>query len=368
MATRTLKWTSIFSALASVLIMACNSQLPSGLSGTEEEIATARAVLPEAITLDVGEMGDEESNSAKAKSAETARCTGEPAIDRTLKAGAATIHAFHRLADRALALGARLRHDITDPTQTQIEGVLRHFGQEIPYKADFAPFDIDGDGVADGSGMANVEPVALRMWTDTGEGYQRFICALITTRPTRDNLGAGEVYTKPIAGGHPPHEGHANAMEQGHPPVSPDAFVHVVYDRTDAAHKWNEAFVTGHMREDVSVSSAHHRIDVRGIETEKIEKTIRSTTAFAEHPMGIESHSFALHFQRGAGLALLSGASTGGSVQRSFDNVCVDVWSCTIDPSGAACAEFDTQDMAFIDPPADIDLEFPVDFPETPTF
>lgn len=329
--------------------VACNSQVPLGSLGGN----THRDVLPDAIAIDIGEVGDEEANAAKMKNDDAARCTGDPAIDRTLRAGAVCLHGFHRLADRALALGARIRLDIDDPTQTQVEGTFPVLGGTVNYKADFAAFDIDGDGVVDGSGMTNVEPVALRIWTDNGAGYQRFLCALVTTRPSTDNLGAGEFFTQPSA---------------AVPDAPADFFAHVIYDRTDPAHKWNEAFTTGRMRADVNMSSARHRVDVRTNASSQIEKTIRSTTTFSQHPLGFADYSFAGHFQRGGLAVLLSGLSTGGSMNVNIDNVCVDLSTCTIDGAGTACAGFDTQDMTFLTPASAAELMFPADFPGTPTF
>lgn len=97
-------------AFASFLpVFGCNGQFPFGLIGGG---SASRDVLPDAITLDISELGDEDTNAAKMKDEEAARCTGDPAIDRTLRAGVVVTHAFHRLADRALALGARIRNDI----------------------------------------------------------------------------------------------------------------------------------------------------------------------------------------------------------------------------------------------------------------
>jgi hypothetical protein len=339
-----------FAITAISTVLGCNGQFPLGLIGGG---SANRDVLPDSITLDISELGDEESNAAKMKDEEAARCTGDPAIDRTLRAGAVVTHAFHRLTDRALALGARIRSDIDDPTQTQVEGMFPVLGGTTAYKADFAAFDIDGDGTADGSGMANVEPVALRIWTDSGAGYQPFLCALVTTRPSTANLGAGEIFIMP-----------SSAI----PDAPADFFVHVVYDRTDSAHKWNEAFTTGHMRPNVNTSTAHHRVDVRTNANDQVERTIRSTTTFSEHPLGFADYAFAAHFQRGGTAVLLSGLSTGGTTQVDFSNVCVDISSCTIDAGGTACSEFDTQDMSFIDAAAASQLMFPADFPSTPTF
>lgn len=334
---------------AAALAAACNSQFPLGSLGG----SASRDVLPDAVTLDISEVGDEETNAAKMKNDEAARCTGDPAIDHTLRAGAVVMHGFHRLADRAMALGARIRLDIDDPTQTQVEGMFPVLGGVVNYKADFAAFDIDGDGVVDGSGMANVEPVALRIWTDNGAGYQRFLCALVTTRPSTSNVGAGEVFTQPSA---------------AVPDAPADFFAHVIYDRTDPAHKWNEAFTTGRMRSNVQMSSARHRVDVRTNASDQIEKTIRSTTTFTQHPLGFADYSFAGHFQRGGQAVLLSGLSTGGTIQVNFNNVCVDLSTCAVDGGGTACAGFDTQDMTFLTPATAADLMFPADFPETPTF
>lgn len=341
-----------FSVVSICVLGACNTQFPIGDTGNSN---AAKDIMPGGLTLEISEVGDEDSNAAKSKDGEAARCTGDPAIDRTLRAGVVVLHAFHRVADRALALGAKIKLDIVDPNQSQVEGQFMAFGEPVSYKADFSAFDIDGDGVADGSGMANVEPVALRMWVDKGDGngFQQFLCALITTRPGTDNLGAGEIFCRPLA---------ADKI------ASPDLQVRVTYDRTDPAHKWNDAYVSGRVRDEVQMSIGRHRIDVRGTEDGNVEKTIRSSTVFTQHPLGFANYQFAAHFQRGGGTVLLSGESTGGSTQVDFDNVCVDIASCIVDAGGSSCSAFDTQDMNFLDPPLGGEANFPADFPTSPTF
>ncbi len=352
MTTHGFRTSTIPTLFVPICLAACNTQIPFGNHGNP---SASRDVIPDAISLDVSEVGDEDTNAAKSKDAEAARCTGDPAVDQTMRAGAVVIHSFHRIADRSLALGARIRLDIDDPAQTQVSGQFMANGEPVSYKADFAAFDFDGDGIDDGSGMANVEPVALRMWVDKGDGagFQPFMCALVTTRPSSENLGAGEIVFRPLA---------ADKL------ASPDLQLRVMYDRTNPEHKWNESYVTGHVRGDVRMSFGRHRVDVRGVEDGTVEKTVRSTTVFVEHPLGFENYKFAAHFQSGGGAVLLSGQSLGGSIQVDFDSVCVDLSSCTIDAGGAACAGFDIQDMNFLDPPVGAETDFPADFPAEPTF
>lgn len=312
--------------------------------------ASELRILPDSVTLDVSEVGDEETNAAKARHDE--RCTGDPALDRTLRAGAVVIHAFHRLADRALALGARIRLDLTDPEQSQVSGTFFVFGQAVSYKADFSPFDFDGDGTADGSGTPGQTPVALRIWVDRGNGFERFLAALVTARPTASEGGAGELYVKPAA---------------AHSDLNDDLALYVAWNRTDPSHRWNEAFVTGHVRPDTVLTMGHHRVDVRTDAAGLVEKTIRSTTVFSNHPLGFENYQFAAHFRRGAPKVLLSGLSTGGTIQVNFSNVCVDLATCTVD-TGGGCDDFDVQDMDFLSAPTGSETAFPADFPDDPTF
>lgn len=345
---------------------ACNSGLLGGafLGGSGSTVAQ---ILPEAISLEIQELGNEENNAAKSKNNE--RCTGNPALDRTLRAGALVLHAFHRLADRGIALGAKIRNDMTDPAQTQVSGNLFPPGMTVPYKADFGAFDFDGDGTADGSGLANVEPVAVRIWVDKGSGYERFMCALVATRPTNANLGAGQMYFKPIAPHRdmpPPQGGNASMGGAGGAPPE-DVQIFVKWDRTDATHKWNEAYISGHLRPDVHIGSGHQRVDVRSADGTTIEKTVRSSDTFTDHPLGFENYQFSSHFRRGESNVLLSGLSTGGTMQVGFTNVCVNVATCVLDTQGA-CSTFDTQDMAFIEAPAGGETDFPAGFPDTPTF
>jgi hypothetical protein len=356
------------SSVAIAAMFACNSQLPvASLPGavTVETDGQARRILPDSVSLDISEVGTESQNAARVHGPD--RCVGIPVLDRTLRAGAHVIHSFHRLADRGLRLAARVNMDLGDSGLTQIEGTLLVHGQPVPYKADFAPFDVDGDGNPDGSGLPDVEPVALRMWVASGEGFERFFAAMVAVRPSSENLGAGEFFVRPGAprpniDDAPLHDG---ATDGFLPPA--DLQIYVKYDRTGDAHKWNEAFVTGRLSDGVYLLDGHQRIDVRLAETDPVEKTIRSTSNFAENPHGFENYAFAAHFLRGESFVLLSGLSTGGTMQVDFSGVCVNLAECVIDVSGG-CADFDTQDMAFLDAPVGGETDFPADFPEAPTF
>ncbi|MEK6642349.1 MAG: hypothetical protein AABZ08_00445 [Planctomycetota bacterium] len=343
-------------AIALVSVAACNS-LPSGLLGglgnTSGDNSAVARFLPEGVSLDVSELPDSDSG-ANEKGKDDASSMGiTTPYQRTLHSAARIVHNFHRLADRALALGAMIRNDMTDPTQTQVAGTFNVNGTVVSYKADFAAFDIDGDSVADGSGNAVDTPVAIRIWTDRGTGYERFLCALVTTKPSTDNFGAGVLYTKPGA---------------ARPDAPADFQAHVKWDRTDSSHKWNEAFISGALRDVLKLNNSHDRVDVRvDGSTNALEKTVRSATDFADNPYGLSSIQSSVHFMPGSGYALMSSeaVTTGGTF--NFTDVCVDLVDQAL-ATGGECSAFDTQDMSFIDAPVGGESDFPADFAETPTF
>jgi hypothetical protein len=337
-------WTSIMLSIMgmALLALACNTTVPSG--GDDEVVAQ---FIPDGIELDIAEVPDESG-----KSKVTDRCTGLPQYDRTLRAGAGIIFAFHRFTDHSLALAAQIHNDITNAAATSVSGTFIVNGQEVAYVADFAAFDIDGDGIDDGSGQPGVEPVAMRVWVDRGMGFERFLCALVTTRPSTDNLGAGQMYVHPNAA-------NADAFE--------DLNVHVEWNRTDANHKWNQATISGQIRDEVAVTIGQQRVDVRTNVDTSIEKTIRSTNLFSDSPSGFGTYAFAAHFLRGGTNVLMSGETTGGTFNVNFDSVCLDLEGCSIDVSGNGCAAFDTQDMSLLGEPTVGSADFPTGFPETPS-
>lgn len=350
-----LKVCSCFGAIAILAGVACNG-VPGGLFGGlnnngGDQSAVAK-FLPEGVSLDVSELPDDDASAGDKAKNDAAMGITTP-YQRTLHSAARIIHNFHRLADRSLALGAVIRNDMTDPSQTQVSGTFNVNGMPVAYKADFAAFDIDGDGTADGSGNAVDTPVAVRIWTDRGNGYERFLCALVTTKPSTDNLGAGKMFAKPGA---------------ARPDAPADFQAFVEWDRTDSAHKWNEAFISGALRDVLKLNNSHQRVDVRvDGSTSELEKTVRSATEFADNPYGMTSITSSVHFKPGSGYALMSSdaVTTGGTF--GFTEVCVDLENQVL-ATGGECSAFDSQDMSFIDPPATGASDFPADFPETPTF
>lgn len=337
-----------FAGILGLTAAACNGLFLGGLGGSSTAPA---AFLPTDVTLDISELPDSDTAGAKVINS-AAAITGTVAYDRTLRASGAILHAFHRVARKSLALGAVVRDDFTSPDQTQVSGKFMADGQEVSYRADFAAFDFDGDGQADGSGSAGVEPVAMRMWVDRGNGFERFLAALVTVRPTTANLGVGEMVFKP---------GAARAAS------FQDLQVRMMWNRTDPAHKWNEAFVSGQIRQAYSMSTGHQRVDVRTMADGSIEKTVRSTSNFTASPAGFDTYSFWSHYRRGSGVVLMSGQSTGGTAQVSFDNICVSLTDFSLDTTGG-CDNLDTSDNTFLDTPTGNETDFPADFPATPTF
>src|SRR5262249_54554110 len=152
------------------------------------------------------------------------------------------------------------------------------------------------DGKPDGSGNAVDLPVAIRVWTDLGSGFQPFVCALVTVKPSTDNLGAGAMYVKPSA---------ANSDAYS------DLQMFVQWDRTDSSHKWNEAVLEGQVGPLYKVSSCRARVDVRQDSNNVVEKTARSTAGLSDNPWGLMSISLATHWQQLGTFALISGQATG---------------------------------------------------------
>ncbi len=308
-------------------------------------------VLPSDVSLDIDEL-PEDSDTQTAKPMPSGQTATRVMYEHVVRSSATVVHRFHRLANQALALGARLHYDITEPDQTQVRGTFVAEGIEVAYKADFAAFDIDSNGVPDGSGNAVDLPIAIRIWTDMGRGYERLLCALITEKPSEVHLGAGTIHVRPDA-----------AIASAPAGVQ----IRVEYDRTDPTHKWNVAYVSGriHPRHELSIGTA--RVDVRSPDSATIEKTVRAAYRFAENLYGFESFRSAAHYVRGGVGLLLTAKSTGGLVQVDFDNVCTNIETQALATDGE-CDAFDLQDMTLLDAPTGNETDFPSDFPEEPTF
>lgn len=303
--------------------------------------------LPTAVTLDIDELPEDPD-------AENGQ-TGAPLrnmYERVVRSSATIVHRFHRLADRALALGATVRDDMLDPNQTQVAGTFTVAGQQVSYKADFAAFDFDTDGTPDGSGNALDLPVALRIWADRGDGYQRFLCALITQKPATENLGSGQFYVRPIV-----------ALA-----TAPDGVqVYVDYDRSSPAHRWNRAFVTGRIHPRYGLTIGLGRVDVRTDAGGDVEKTVRSAHEHTDNPYGFTTFQSAAHWLYGGTGLLVSATATGGETEVGFSNVCVSLTERAL-AAGGECDDFDTQDMELLDVPTGDETAFPTAFPEQPTF
>lgn len=318
-------------------------------SSTTDGSKLIPAFMPTGISMDVSELPSQGDPTSRDKGDTSLQNPGP--IGRTLRSAERIVQNFHRMADHAVIIGAKIRHDMTDPTQTQVTGTFDE--GKATYKADFAAFDFDGDGTPDGSGNAIDTPVALRVWADRGNGYQRVFCALITTKPSGDNFGAGRVCTHPGA-----------AREDD--PV--DLQISVQWDRTDSAHKWNDAFMSGQLQPDLKLHDGHARVDVRSGDTaDSLEKTVRSATNFADNPYGLDTYQSSVHFKPGSGYALIDATAAGSGGTIDLTDVCVDLAGEST-AGGSQCDSFDKQDMAFIDLPTGNETAFPADFPEQPTF
>jgi hypothetical protein len=309
-----------------------------------------RPFLPAALTLNVSEL-PEDADSATAKLSTQCHLDGRDLYDAVVRSAASVVLRFQHLADRALALAAVINEDLTDPNQTQVSGTFDVAGQTVTYKADFAAFDFDGDGTADGSGTARDLPVVVRIWTDRGTGFAPFLCALVTQRPAADNVGAGRLFLRP------------GAM---HGDVPADVQFYVEYDRTDPAHQWNFAYVSGTVHPRHVLTGGVARIDVR-TGSAGVEKTVRGAYQFAEDLYGFDTFRAAVHYLEGGAGMLASAEATGGIAQASFTNLCVNLLDRALATDGE-CADFDLQDMSLLDLPPDGATALPAGFPAQPTF
>ncbi len=320
-----------------------------GQQGDTGVTQSARTVLPSTLTLDIDEF-PEDGSSPTARSINPELGTG-----RYCALGHTVLYRFHFLLDRGLALAAKLNHDLEgsgdDPHLAGTFIVLDH---QVAYKADFSAFDIDGDGTADGSGQPGEIPAALRLWVDPeGDGtFVRFLCALITTRPSSENAGAGELYLQP---------GVLASEAQA------DVHAHIKWDRTDPAHKWNEGFTNGALREDYQVSGGHLRVDVDALADSSTQKTLRSTTTFTDNRFGVTEFNYAARTLVGTGFALASARSTGGSLLQ-FGSVCLRLTDCAFVLATEDCDAIDRGDLDFLPAATSADTDWPADFPEEPTF
>ncbi len=298
--------------------------------------------LPTSISLDVDELPETDSSRPVPQESHQAAHLGRNIV-----------HWFQNAADRIFFVGRTITSDMSDPNQTQVEGEFDFDGQLVPYACDFAPFDVDGDGTADGSGNSYTEPVAFRIWTDNGGGYEQFMCGLITTLPTPENVGAGVVYAHPSA---------------ADPTATEDMQVFIEWDRTNADHKWNQSYVSGTLsgEDGVILNMGHARVDQRSTDL-GTEKTVRTAADFDTHPNNWTSDQVAVHWLRGGTAILVSAISTGGPDNFDLTNSCVSLTTFA-ELTGGECDDFDTQDMTYLDVPIGGENDFPVEFSSSPSF
>ncbi len=302
--------------------------------------------LPGAISIDVTEL-PEDPNTL-----ETAAVTRDT-FERILRTSSTVVLRFHELADRVLGFGALIRKDMTSPTQTQVQGTFDVGGKTVAYKADLAAFDFNGDGRPEGSGNASELPVTLRVWTDAGGGYQRFLCALVSERPSSANVGAGQLYLHPGAA----------LSEIG------DVQLYVDYDRTAPEHGWNLAYFSGllHPLYDVNIGIA--RVDQRTNTSGGLEKTVRTSQQLAIDPYEFTTFQSAVHWAVAQPTLLMSVAATKAGVSLTFANLCLDFETrAPTTPGTDPCSGLDTQDMTLLPVPLGGENTFPAAFPEQPTF
>jgi hypothetical protein len=317
--------------------------LPEGSSGGQ-----TADVLPSGIALDISEFPDDSTNADKEIVSDRTFAGDQ---ERVCYVAGAILYGFHRLLDRGLALAAALNHDLEDPSDPHLQGSFFVGGQMVDYKADFSAFDIDGNGTADGSGRFDTEPVALRLWVIKNGVEIRLLCGLITTRATRESVGAGEVYLQPGV---------------VLPLVNPDFKVFARWDRTDDAHQWNEAFTVGRLRVNVDSTAGHHRVDVDTFADGSIQKTLKSTTSISNSDFLFSELRYAARTLRGSGFALVN-TEAAGTPNVSVTGLCESIGQC-VPAAGSNCAAIDSSGMDFLPASASGETEWPADYPESATF
>lgn len=338
---------------SSTAVEGINGTLTGSTSTTSSSVV--EAFLPDSIAEDLSDLPDDGALDSAAPGRDGGLSNGTfPNGLRVLGVSKELITGFHRLADAAIKLAGKVRFDLKDKGQTQVQGTFRVNEKVVGYKADFAAFDIDGDGQADGSGTPGTLPVAVRIWTDLGDGsgYQRFMCAVVTERRNEKHLGAGTLFVKPAA---------AAATSY------PDTQIAVNWNRTGEDYRWQEAFISGQVGEQYAMSIGQQRVDTRYTSAGGVENTIRSNSALTKSPQGFTNVSFQTHYRRGSWNALVSGTATGGPVTLSVSNLCLNIKDQKVaDPN--ECASFDVQDFTPLSAPLGTEEDFPADFPATPTF
>ncbi len=302
-----------------------------------------QSFLPSSVSLDVSEVSAVQSARTPAD--------GYRGI---VRGSADIVEMFQNAGDIVVSIGQQITDDLTARTQSQVSGELTINSTTVSYKCDFGAFDFDGDGTLDGSGNSQTVPVAFRIWTDRGSGFVQLMCGLVTVLPRSGNLGAGTLVARPVNG-----DGSAPADQQ----------LLIQWDRTDSAHKWNLAYVSGSVDQSLQVKAdiAYTRVDLRENGSGVTEKTVRASADFQQHPNGYTSMQSAVHYQRQSTALLLSAQSTGGTDTTTASNLCLNFADFS-DLSGAACLSFDTQDMSYLPLPVGGENAFPAGFTESPTF
>jgi len=309
-----------------------------------------RAILPDALTLAVDEFPDD-ATDPDAGPAEGAGRIFQDTDERSCLAIGAILHGFQRLLDRGLALSRAVNSDLQDPADPHLEATMIVDGQQITYKADFSPFDIDGDGTSDGSGRFDTEPVAVRMWVLKQSGAEQFLCALIITRPSAQNVGAGQMYMQP------------GVISSS---VSPEFRIFASWDRTDPQSRWNEAYTLGTLRGNLQADSGHHRVEIIMLDDGSEQKTLSSVTNINASDYGFSALRFVGRTIVGSGVALVSVEGVGQPGIAVTDQ-CISVPGC--EPAqDDSCGSIDTDGFDFLSPPTGSETDWPADYPAQPTF
>lgn len=340
-----------FRGLRTVCVITCPVlAVSTACSPTGAPTGSDGMVLPTGLALNISEFPDDNVDPDQA-STSSAR-PFDSANERSCATGGAMVHGFHRLLDRGLAVAASVNADMSSlrgPRRTGLLSVPSRGG--VTYYADFTAFDFNGDGQLDGTGRADVAPVALRLWVMRDGEPRRFLCALITRLPNESNSGAGELYMHPGT---------------VHPQVASDFRIRVAWDHTNEAYRWNQAYTVGALRGNLTVDAGHHLVEHTLLEDGAVQKTVRSTAMVNRSDFDVTEVRYSGRTLAGSGVAVIN-ASGSGSVALSVSGVCIALPGCAA-VDAQQCAGIHIADLVFLAPPTGTETDWPADFPEEPTF
>lgn len=327
--------------------------VPSGLQTTSSPLPLE---IPTALGIDVEAIRGE---GASTKGAQAVAPSG--AYAPIISSSGESVHDLSAQIDRSLDVLRNLEVPSAS-TVTNFEityevpsGDRSAFDLPATYelKIDFAPFDLDGDGVDEAcSGHTLDAPVCVRLWLND----VRTMAAIFTTKPTSATKGAGRmiINDRQLGGG-------AFFDEFG-----------IVYDRVDPEQITSEFFNHPRTLDNLDPGTPleqHIRVVQTGSDPATALKTVFFTSKFLQHPDGFDAVQYISRW-RDAG-TLLVGSSNHDLTLRTIDPFCALLSNG--DDAGLAACEADGLSIAGesyigLAVPTDYTLPPASEFPLTPTF